>query len=295
MFQRAAVRRWRSGHYLSTAAPIIVGGCGRSGTTLMRVILDSHPRICCGPESNLLLPARVDDDRVVVLAERFDLEPEAIRAMLRASSSQAEFVDRFFARYCEQNGKQRWAEKTPRNVYALDFVFEHFPKAAFVHVLRDGRDTACSLRTHPKHAVQDGALVELGTWRPIDECARRWVADVRKALSYRDRLGSVLVRYEDLVTRPEPTLRSLFESLDEAWDSRVLAFDSVSAASREASKFPQNPEAVQPIYQSAVGRWRRDMSREDSEIFKRIAGPLLVELGYADDDSWSPEPETARP
>ncbi|MCC6222817.1 MAG: sulfotransferase [Thermoleophilia bacterium] len=283
--RRARVRRWRARPYTSTAAPIVVGGCGRSGTTLMRVILDSHPRICCGPESLLFLADPVDAGRIAVLAERFDLQPEEIRRLRLAAASQAEFVDRFFARCCDRSGKTRWAEKTPRNVHALDFVFEHFPRAVFVHMIRDGRDTACSLRTHPRHAVRDGQLVELGTWKPIEQCARRWVNDVRAGLAYRGHPGYVELRYEDLVLRPEATLRGILERLGEPWDDRVLEFDSVS---RDVSAFPQNPEATRPIYRSALGRWHHDMSVEDARSFKRVGGALLVELGYAEDTSWWP-------
>jgi hypothetical protein len=255
----------------------------------MRVILDSHPRICCGPESAVFLPMRIDDQRVAVLAERFDLPLGDVRHLRETAASQAGFIDSFFQRYCEMTGKSRWAEKTPRNVRVLDFVFEHFPRATFVHVIRDGRDTVCSLRTHPRHAVRDGKLVELNTWNPIDRCARRWVSDVRAGLAFRDDPRYIEIRYEDLVERTEPTLRALFERLAEPWDDGVLEFDRMQGSSRSVAKFPQNPEATQPIYRSASGRWSTDMSHDDSEVFKRIAGDLLIELGYSEDHSWHPK------
>src|SRR5688572_21024001 len=158
-------RYWRRPAYTSSASPILVGGCGRSGTTLMRVILDTHPRICCGPESRLFQPRVPSPPK---LARRFDLPEAAVGELFAKSGSQAELIDRFFALYSESRHKPRWAEKPPRNVLYLDYIFEHFPNARFVHMIRDGRDTICSLRTHPRHKVVDGKIVKLNTWHPIE-------------------------------------------------------------------------------------------------------------------------------
>jgi hypothetical protein len=111
---------WGSIPYVSESEPVIIGGCGRSGTTLLSAMIDAHPLFFCGPES-------------------------------------------------------RWSEKTPGNVRVLDRIFEYFPRARFIHVIRDGRDVVCSTRTHPKFRVVDGKEVLTGILRPADECAERWV------------------------------------------------------------------------------------------------------------------------
>ncbi len=80
------------------------------------------------------------------LAEHFGISLWQIRRMRRRSASGAEFIDRFFGEYARRHGVTRWAEKSPANVKCLDFIFEHFPGAHFVHVIRDGRDMACSIR-----------------------------------------------------------------------------------------------------------------------------------------------------
>ena len=276
-------RRWRRGAYTSAADPIIVGGCGRSGTTLMRMILDTHPRICCGPESHLFLPHL---PAVAKLAGRFGLREAAVTELLRTCDSQAEFIDRFFAAYSDTRRKPRWAEKTPRNVLHLDYLFAHFPNARFVHMIRDGRDTICSLRTHPRHKVVDGQLVPLNTWHPIRPCVDRWVTDVTAGLARRGDPRYIEIRYEALVAQPRETLTRLFEFLGEDFDERVLDYHREQGQSRDATHFPQNPEATQAMYTKAVARWRRDMSPEDIEVVKREAGPLLTALGYATGDQW---------
>jgi hypothetical protein len=292
-WRRRRLERWREAPFVSEADPIVIGGCGRSGTTLLRVMLDSHPRIACGPES-ALLHEPFQPHRAGWLAGRFGLDEGLVRELLRGSGSQAEFVDRFFEAYRRSTGKPRWGDKTPRNVNAIAWVFAHFPRARFVHVIRDGRDTAVSLRTHPRHRVVDGALVPVQTWNPIDECVGRWRDAIEKGRPFRGHPGYAEVRYEGLVAEPEATLHELLEWLGEPWDDAVLHHSDVSSPSRDPAKFPQNPEATRPVYDSAVGRWRSELSAEDAAAVKALAGDLLVELGYAEDRSWEPEPQGVR-
>jgi protein-tyrosine sulfotransferase len=249
----------------------------------MRVILDTHPRICCGPESRLFLPRWPSPRK---LATRFGLPETTVSELLASSGSQAEFIERFFASYSESRQKPRWAEKTPRNVLYLDYIFEHFPNARFVHMIRDGRDTICSLRTHPRHKVVDGQLVDLNTWHPIEPCLERWVSNVEAGLKYRGDPRYMEIRYEGLVARPRETLMPLFEFIGEAFDERVLEYHRVQSHSRDATLFPQNPEATRAMYTKAVARWQRDLTAEELALVKREAGPLLIKLGYAADDRW---------
>ena len=153
-------------------------------------------------------------------------------------------------------------------------------------MIRDGRDTVCSLRTHPRHKVVNGELVKLNTWHPIGPCVNRWVNDVRAGLEYRRDPRYIEVRYEELVAQPRETLPRLFQFIGEPFDERVLQYHHVQGQSRDATHFPQNPEATKAMYTQAVGRWRRDMTPDELELVKRRAGPLLIELGYATDDRW---------
>jgi len=264
-------------------APIVLGGCGRSGTTLLRMMLDSHRRICCGPESSLFRRRAVDPD---ALAARFGFEPAPVRAIYESSSSRPAFIEAFAQLCMRQAGKARWAEKTPRNISRLAVVFRCFPGARFVHVLRDGRDVACSLRTHPRHKVVDGKLVPLDTWKPIAGGARRWVRDIESSRPWWGDPRFHTVRYEDLVLDARPVLERLMAFLGEDWDEAMLAHAAAASPFRDATRFAQNPEALGAVSTASLSRWQRELDARDKRIFKRIAGPLLVELGYAVDDGW---------
>lgn len=208
-----------SERFVSAATPVLVGGCGRSGTTLLRLMLDSHRHICCGPESRLFLPGKVNYEW---LSDQFAIPLGTVKRIYKSADSRADFIDRFFATYCQVTGKGRWAEKTPKNVTRLDFIWSAFPQARFVHLIRDGRDVVCSLRTHPRHKVVDGKLTVLDTRNPIENCIERWVADVGAARQHRTDPRYLEVRYEDLVLTTRSTLETVLRFVEEPWDENVL-------------------------------------------------------------------------
>ena len=263
--------------------PIVLGGCGRSGTTLLRMMLDSHRRICCGPESSLFRRRAVD---VRWLADRFGFAHDEVRAIYDAAPSRPAFIEGFAGLCMQKAGKARWAEKTPRNIGRIAEIFRCFPAARFVHVLRDGRDVACSLRTHPRHKVVDGKLVPTGVRKPIAGCARRWVRDIESARRWWADPRFMTVRYEDLVLSPRPALEGVMTLIGEDWDQAMLEHAAADSPFRDATRFAQNPEALGAVSTASLSRWQRDLDEGDKRIFKRIAGPLLVELGYARDDGW---------
>lgn len=269
--------------YVSGASPVVIGGCGRSGTTLMRVMLDSHARICCGPESNLFLEKYVSFKKLV---ERFDVPIPEIHRLAGLSRCRGEFIERFFDEYARSAGKPRWAEKTPRNIDRLDLIFRAFPNVRFIHMVRDGRDVACSLRTHPRHKVVDGELVERGTWNPLDDCISRWTGAVAASRPHRSHPGYLEVRYEDLVLDTRAALGRVLDFIGEPWDEEMVRYHEIKTGSRDVARFPQNPEATHPVAEQSIGRWRRDLFPEDQSLFKEMAGEELVELGYESSGEW---------
>ncbi|MBA2275789.1 MAG: sulfotransferase [Chloroflexi bacterium] len=265
--------RWRTRSYVSSERPIVIGGSPRSGTTLLRRILDSHSRICSGPESGLFLPGRVS---VEMLERGYGLEADQIRMMLRSSGSQAEFVEWFFRTYRERQGKPRWSEKTPLNVWHLDWIWKHFPEASFVHVIRDGRDVACSMRLHPDRHLVQGRIVEVRRDESMAAIIQRWVVSTGKGLKFRGDPRYREVRYEDLVTRPRETLEPLLESIGEPFEQRMLAERADGEVIRRGAEF----DAKGALVASSVGRWQHDLSPADIELVERLGGPRLRELGY---------------
>jgi len=273
-------RRRRNARHVSAQAPIILGGCPRSGTTLLRVMLDSHARIACGPECSLLTGGFLPEK----LARRFDTTLAEVWRLHDQAADHAQFIELFLADYAARRGKVRWAEKTPQNVRHLDWIFRHFPQAKFVHVIRDGRDAVCSIRTHPRFRLVDGQRVETGIRRPLRPCIEQWVRDTGAGLQWRDHPRYREVRYEDLVGAPEPTLRGLGEFLEEPWDEAMLRYHEQQGGSRDPDKFVANPGATAPLQTTAVGRWRREFTPADTQLFASLASTRMAELGYKSDE-----------
>ena len=267
--------------YQLPASPIIIGGCGRSGTTLLRCILNAHPDVVIGPESNLFLPDPVQLRYIqAVMGAKLD----TLEHIAKRSRCRAEFIDIFFDFYTQLHEGRIWGEKTPRNVRRLDWIFAHFPSARFVHVIRDGRDVTCSLRSHPRYITgQDGRLMESNKHSAVAPAAMRWVHDVGLGLKWKDDKRYIEVRYERLVQDTEQQIRELCTRLG----LRIMraALEAMLGHHLhdhgDPAMFPQNQAAVEPVYTDSVERWRRDMTEQEVAEFNHIGGDLNVELGYS--------------
>ena len=149
----------------------------------------------------------------------------------------------------------------------------------------DGRDVVCSLLTM--------SWVDSRTGKPVDytrdarKAAEYWVSAVRAGRQAGRRIGAKHyreIRYEDIVARPEKTLRALFEFVDEPWEEGVLRFHEDT--SRSLANESSAEQVSKPLYTTASGRWVQDLKPADKAAVKSVAGDLLIELGYAADENW---------
>jgi len=239
-------------------------------------MLDSHPHIACGPENSLLagsfLPRR--------LALAFDVSTDDVWHMRHQAQDHAQFIELFYTRYAEFTGKPRWGDKRPHNILYLDFVFRHFPNAKVIHITRDARDTVCSLRTHPKYRLANGERVPTGIRRPLRPCIRMWLRDTAAGMNWRGHAGYCEVKYEDLVERPEPTLRRVCDFIGEPWEPAMLTYHEQNGGSRDPRRFVANFEATGPLSHQAIQRWRKDLTAGELQLVTRLAGHRLAQLGY---------------
>ena len=251
---------------VSLSPAIVVGGSGRSGTTLLRTILNRHPSIFCGDESTVFL-SRISSARDI--AARYHLSTEDVADMFRASRSQVEFVDLFRQHCLSHSAKSVWAEKTPDNILRFDYVRRHFPNALLVHVIRDGRDVVCSLRRQTWLKVPQD---ERTTLKAVEVAIDYWSRRVEAGLRFRNDPRYTELKYEDMIRQPEQTLRPLFAAAGVDWSPSVLIP-------------PDGSDTTQPhenaINTNALEQWRRELSAEEIALIERKAGPLLRMLGYS--------------
>jgi hypothetical protein len=276
---------WWTSSWQSAAAPVIIGGSARSGTTLMRAMLNAHRKIAIGPETGLFCGGR----DFAQLARTLQEPIETVRRDYQMSACLGEFIERLMQRGVTRAAKCRWGEKSPCNVRSLERVFQFFPNARFIHMIRDGRDVVSSLRTHPKYKWQDGNRVPTGICNPWPDCVAQWVFDTNAGLRWRGEPRYREARYEDLVRDPETVLRELLAWMGEEWDPNVLSFHRQH---EERCSDVANPGVKQAVYQDAVSRWKKTLPAEARAHFTPEARELLVLLQYATDDAWMDEYDT---
>lgn len=257
------------------AAPVFVIGCQRSGTSLLRRILDSHSHIACPPETSFITPL-VDilhERRSVKGMEGMGYDHEAVARGL------AGFVGSFFEGYAAAQGKPRWADKTPQYVDILDDLWELFgPRARFVMIVRHGMDVAYSLadpkRRYP--AIDDcveaaGGDVAVGAglfWRRQNEKIR--------AFAGRHPEASHTLRYEALTSKPAAVLEPMFAFLGEPWEPGVV--DYASVPHHTGIEDPDVGKLRAIVTNSEKYRaWPADVQGK----VRAACEPLLTTLGYA--------------
>ncbi|BCJ63709.1 sulfotransferase family protein [Polymorphospora rubra] len=252
-----------------STAPIFLVGCQRSGTTMLRLVLDSHSRISCGPETRFL----TDLERIVgrdwERLARFGFpQDDWLRRI-------ADFFGGIHHDYATGRGKARWADKTPLYAMSLPFVTKVFPDAQIVHVIRDGRDVVVSHRKR------------FGYWSAV-KCVVKWPRYIHTARAAGRELPADRyheLRYEDAVNEPEKTMRALFEFLGEPWEPDVLEYgdkqhDVAAKYTVEADRRRAAAKTDAPIYGSRVGTYRRELDPLLRLLVFVFSRSTLRELGY---------------
>lgn len=282
-------------------SPIFIVGNPRSGTTLLRLMLTCHPNVAVPPEGKFIVDLyrkyrHFDGDEGERRAfardvtdcpkmEYWNVDVQALDRYLASinAATYADLVRGVYEWYAAENhpGKRRWGDKN--NVYLrhIPLLGRLFPKARFVHIVRDGRDVACSYR--------DLSEVD-GPYAPdlpngVIEAARHWRRNVTRIRRGLETIGwdrAYELRYEDLVTDVTTTLQSLCAFLDEPYSDAMLAFAEENAASDlEPRAFDawkrRSRQALDP---SRARRWRTCMFVEDVAFFERESGALLEQYGY---------------
>ena len=267
------------------APPVIVLGVGRSGTTLLRVMLDRNTTLAIPYETFFVpqlahrhgrrpkLDEFVDDLGRLRTLYDWGITPEDIRPRLREGMTTSEAIAAIFETYAERQGKPRWGDKTPLYMQQLPLLARLFPDAVWIHLVRDGRDAALSFLELPEGFAGK-------TWaqpRTAAQFAARWRTEILAARQLgRDARSRYLeLRYEDLVAEPERELRRICEHASLPWEDGMLDHTRVS----DAANMPEHRNLAQPPT-PGLRDWRSQMSREDALAFEQVAGDVLRSAGH---------------
>ena len=271
--------------------PIFIVGTQRSGTTLLRLILNSHSTIAIPEEARFLTPllSRHNPRRVIHgpalsrLVEylraneqfrlwNYDQEPFLRDLINRDSISLADFVDGMFSSYAVSEGKSTWGDKS-LFFGSIDLLHELFPRARFIHIIRDGRDV-------------------FDSWRKMDPTKRHptvmaldWRYKLRNIERSIDKLPASLaitLRYEDLIVSPEKVIQSLCKFLCIPFEPGMLEFHKTSSRyiGEHHSKL-----IFSSIDASNATKWLKNLSTDEITLYELIAGSSLRRYSYVTSDN----------
>ncbi len=270
--------------------PLFIIGSPRSGTTMLQVLLGEHPQVSTTVELTVFrryVAPWLDtwDEEKRNSAEGrwhqglpFVWERDETAAYLKG------FVDGVYTKLLARKaGATHILDKHPTNALFLPLIREFLPHARFIHVIRDGRDVACSMISaaqkigYGTHTIRDSALA----WK-------KHVLAAREGKCYKKDYHEV--RYERLIndtTAHREILEFCGLSYDENWVKTVLeenTFEKMKAARRTGDASVKSSEAH---YRSGrAGGWKDSFSNLDAFEFERLAGDLLRELGYETSTGW---------
>lgn len=265
--------------------PLLVLSSGRAGTTLLRSMLVAGGDLAIPPESQVMRTAIrrylalqhigwEDISRLIIAlfesSTNFDLwgvdlQPvhAAVFNVPPGDRSLAAIIDRVYLQYAAERFPRAevWGDKSPINTLHLPLIHRAFPQARYLHLLRDGRDVIASM-------ADRGRSIEVAT--------RRWKVSVRQVLALEPRLSRsqfMEARYEDLVSRPEDTLKRICSFVGIQYTASMLEFWRLPTTI-EHKHYDHHRNLGRPLFTDSIGSWTDRLSASQKEYVSRIAGLL---------------------
>lgn len=257
--------------------PGFIVGVYRSGTTLLRFVLDSHPNIAVPPESNFI-NGLADLWRSEWYRKGFSgvgVDEAGLVARLR------DFAGDIFDAYAQAKGKGRWFDKTPSYAEQLEFLDTLFgPECRYLMLYRHGLDVATSLTRMQGGDVNNGPGKRFAHLHDsVRVCnAAYWAEQCERMLAFEAAHPTQCfrLRYEDYAAEPERFLPPLFAFLGEPWDPGVLRF-----AEQQHDFGLQDSKVLDTrAFKPNTGTWH-DWPAEELERAHALIAATLARLGYS--------------
>lgn len=273
---------------ITAKPPLFLLGSQRSGTTMLRLMLNNHPHLAIPHESAFIIDffqkratygdlGHRDNARrmlsdisqhFMVKRGKLIVDPEAI--LSHPIKTYGDLVAAIFQTHASSLGKPRWGDKTPSYTPDIDIIREIFPQTKVIHLVRDGRDVVLSHKS-----------IEWASRNLI-----RLILDWQWKTTIAHKVGAVLggdfleIRYEDLVREPEKTLRQICRFIDEPYDPKMLTYSETARETVPPESLKWHRKSIQPPNPSQINMWKEQLSKSERIIFEQLAGETLALFGY---------------
>ncbi len=274
-------------------SPIFIVGAGRSGTTLLQMMLNAHPALSISGEFHFFdqiynlkneIPTIQKDNDLQNFLNRVphtfsmryiqdvDYMLEKVGIKIKELPATQRTYERFFHEllefHREKCNAQRSGEKTPVSVRYLPEILEMYPNAKIIHIIRDPRAVIASLLKMPNNSKD--VIIHAASWR----------SDIWSALEFAHKNNSnfITTHYEDLVKNPRAALNKIVKFLDEPFDDKMLQYQH--NASTMLKDEPWKEGTFKGVYESSILKWQTQLSNAQICLIELITGSLMKKFGY---------------
>ncbi len=267
--------------------PLFIIGCPRSGTTLMRLIFNSHPHLAIPDETGIfdwlynrpfykkLFPIKASKNEVLVksLGEEVTKEFDALPAS--KTKSPKAIIDFLMQGYAEREQKSLWGEKTPLNIYYLNKILNIYPHATIVYMIRDPRAVASSFKRYVDHKR---GKEDFWITKDVNKAIKLWKTSVEQAMKFKNQI--TFVKYEDFVMNPESTTQRLCEKIGLTYYKKMFEFYKNS---RPDNHEVWHQETTKPVNQSNIDKWQAELSQPEIKAIEHALKGYMEMFDYQQD------------
>jgi hypothetical protein len=286
---------------IDMTSPFFIVGSGRSGSTLLRVLLCAHSKVTIPPETYFIMPLvnqlpinaglnrNQTDQAIDIITSHYrwpdmgmtrDYLVDQVADM--DSPLLSDIINVIYHFHLLKDNKQIWGDKTPPYISIVPELKELYPKAKIIHLVRDGRDVTRSFRVTGWY----------GPW--IKDNSKEWrdaIGHYNRYKRARPDIGIYEIRYENLVMETEKTIRDLCGFLGITYEAGMLDWMPAiqgKIPTREAhihKKLGKKP-GIEDIY-----RWKSEMTKREVFITESFIWKELRSAGYElyfSNKSWKP-------
>ena len=258
--------KWRIQKDTVDRRAVFIAGYGRSGTSLLQLLLGAHSR-CWTPPGEFELfnwgQNIFDKNRFLKYIEADELEK-----MYGRSRSISDFAANFYG-HGALGDEQTWLiDKVNTHPFMMRYISGIFSKTLFVVLVRDPRDVYCSAKNHGNFRSAENAYRFAGSWRSA----------YRRFLRYRESEKCIWIKYEDLVTNPEATLKIIMKRMGEEMEPAQLDVKKRAEDSRAGRKNFQ--KLGKEIDTSSIGRWKNEISSAEASAVVAVCRDEMQSFGY---------------